>query len=175
MITCHIGRVIVECPMLLTGHTAGRLRSYPAPDQEAVARPVGSIRGRRVVDDGSRGSSLPTASMKRSGGVSVMAPERRLATLVHESTTSNQLTLVRSRLRRRLSRLNQLAGEVRRPVASASQASGQKSVASTERCRSVARRAGHLLQGMPCHRHPRNTSMPQPSEPTHLLRTTTRR
>lgn len=66
--------------------------SRPSPelssrDQEAIARPVDPMRDHRVIDDGSQGRGVPTASMKRSGGVSVVAP--RMAAVNSGSRVDN--------------------------------------------------------------------------------------
>ncbi|MDF3089229.1 conjugal transfer protein TraG N-terminal domain-containing protein [Burkholderia semiarida] len=63
-----------RAPDALDGTYSRPSPELSSPDQEAVGRAVDPIRGHRGVDDGSQGRGVPTASMKRSGGVSVVAP-----------------------------------------------------------------------------------------------------
>lgn len=63
-----------RAPDALDGTYSRPSPELSSPDQEAVARSVDPMRDHRVVDDGSQGRGVPTASMKRSGGVSVVAP-----------------------------------------------------------------------------------------------------
>ncbi|MCA8383524.1 conjugal transfer protein TraG N-terminal domain-containing protein [Burkholderia cenocepacia] len=63
-----------RAPDALDGTYSRPSPELSSPDREAVGRAVDPIRGHRMVDDGSQGRGVPTASMKRSGGVSVVAP-----------------------------------------------------------------------------------------------------